>query len=168
MFDGLHRGHLYLLAPPRRCRPRRTAARPTVITFDAHPDEVLLGAAPPLLLDPEERLGLLGAAGVEVVVVQHFDAALRTTRYDVFVERITARTRLAGLLMTPDAAFGHDRRGTPETRRRARRERAASTWSWCRRSRIDGRPGPQLRHPGGDRGGRPRRGASDCSAGRTR
>jgi len=76
---------------------------------------VILGAAPPLLLDPEERLRLLGEAGVEVVVVQHFDAALRATEYDAFLGRITARTRLAGLLMTPDAAFGHDRRGTPET-----------------------------------------------------
>jgi FAD synthase len=58
---------------------------------------------------------LLGEAGVEVVVVQHFDAALRETEYDAFIHRVTSRTRLAGLLMTPDAAFGHDRRGTPET-----------------------------------------------------
>ena len=64
-----------------------------MITFDAHPDEVILGAAPPLLLDPAERLRLLGEAGVDVVVVQHFDAALRATAYDAFVHRITARTR---------------------------------------------------------------------------
>jgi FAD synthase len=36
------------------------------------------------------------------------------TEYDEFVHRITSRTALAGLLMTPDAAFGHDRRGTPD------------------------------------------------------
>ena len=39
------------------------------------------------------------------------------TEYDDFLHRITRRARLAGLLMTPDAAFGHDRRGTPETSR---------------------------------------------------
>jgi len=113
-FDGIHRGHQYLL---RHLDLQAEAhhARPAVITFDAHPDEVILGAAPPLLLDPDERLRLLGAAGVEVVIVQHFDAALRATEYDAFLGRITQRTRLAGLLMTPDAAFGHDRRGTPET-----------------------------------------------------
>ena len=33
-------------------RRRRADARPTVITFDQHPDEVLMGVAPPLLLDP--------------------------------------------------------------------------------------------------------------------
>jgi riboflavin kinase/FMN adenylyltransferase len=113
VFDGIHLGHQYLL---RRLveESGNRAARPTVITFDSHPDEILVGAAPPLLLDPEERIRLLGNAGVEVIVVQHFDAALRTTEYDEFVHRIAARTRLAGLLMTPDAAFGHDRRGTPE------------------------------------------------------
>lgn len=113
VFDGIHLGHQYLL---RRLvdEARARSARPAVITFDSHPDEVILGAAPPLLLDPADRLALLGELGVEVVIVQHFDAALRTTEYDAFIERITSRTRLAGLLMTPDAAFGHDRKGTPE------------------------------------------------------
>lgn len=114
VFDGIHLGHRYLLRH-LDVQAERRGARSAVITFDAHPDEVILGAAPPLLLDPDERLHLLGEAGVEVVVVQHFDAALRVTEYDEFIHRIMSRTRLAGLLMTPDAAFGHDRRGTPET-----------------------------------------------------
>ena len=50
-----------------------------------------------------------------MTVVQHFDTALRQTPYDVFVERIRARSALKGFLMTPDAAFGYERRGTPET-----------------------------------------------------
>ena len=49
-----------------------------------------------------------------MTVVQHFDDALRHTPYDAFVERIRARTELSGFLMTPDAAFGYERRGTPE------------------------------------------------------
>jgi riboflavin kinase/FMN adenylyltransferase len=114
VFDGIHLGHQYLLRHLVAEAGRRSA-RPAVITFDSHPDEVLVGTAPPLLLDSDERLRLLEDAGVEVIVVQHFDAALRMTEYDAFVHRITARTRLAGILMTPDAAFGHDRRGTPDT-----------------------------------------------------
>jgi riboflavin kinase/FMN adenylyltransferase len=113
VFDGIHLGHRYLLGRLVE-EARARGARPSVITFDSHPDEILVGAAPPLLLDQAERLKMLGEAGVEVVVVQHFDAALRSTEYDEFVHRITSRTRLAGLLMTPDAAFGHDRRGTPD------------------------------------------------------
>jgi riboflavin kinase/FMN adenylyltransferase len=114
VFDGLHRGHTYLLQHLRDDAARR-AARPTVITFDHHPDEVLTGQAPPLLLDPRERLERLEALGVAVTVVQHFDAALRQTPYDAFVERIRERIELRGFLMTPDAAFGYERRGTPET-----------------------------------------------------
>jgi riboflavin kinase / FMN adenylyltransferase len=114
VFDGLHRGHLYLLEHLVRESASRSA-RATVITFDHHPDEVITGSAPPLLVDPEERLERLAAAGVDVTVVQHFDDAVRRTTYDAFVERIRAGAGLAGLLMTPDAAFGFERRGTPET-----------------------------------------------------
>ena len=114
VFDGLHRGHRYLLRHLRREALRR-GARPAVITFDAHPDEVIVGAAPPLLCDPDERLARLAAAGVGVTVVQHFDDSLRATTYEAFVAAIRSRVDLAGFLMTPDAAFGHQRRGTPET-----------------------------------------------------
>lgn len=114
VFDGLHRGHAYLLEHLRAEASQRRA-RPTVITFDHHPDEILTGAAPPLLLDPEERLERLEQAGVEVTVIAHFDVALRMTPYDRFVRRIADRVDLAGFLMTPDSAFGHDRGGTLET-----------------------------------------------------
>ena len=112
VFDGLHRGHMYLLRRLVRSA-REREARPSVITFDHHPDEVLMGKAPPLLLDPGERLERLEAAGVAVTVVQPFDEALRQTTYDAFIERIRARVALTGFLMTPDAAFGFERRGTP-------------------------------------------------------
>jgi riboflavin kinase/FMN adenylyltransferase len=112
VFDGLHRGHRYLLARLGAAAAAR-GARPAVITFDAHPDAVIRGHAPALLLDPEERLGRLAKAGVAVAVVQHFDDALRRTEYTDFVGTVAERTRLAGFLMTPEAAFGHERRGTP-------------------------------------------------------
>ena len=114
VFDGLHRGHLYLLRELRKAAAR-AGARPAIVTFDAHPEEVIEGLAPPLLCDPDERLVRLEAAGIEVAVVQHFDHALRTTTYDAFVARIADRVDLAGFAMTPDAAFGFERGGTPET-----------------------------------------------------
>lgn len=113
VFDGLHLGHLYLLEHLRAEAASRRA-QPTVITFDHHPDEVLTGHAPPLLLESAERLERLEAAGVAVTVVQHFDEALRHTPYDEFVARIRANVALGGFLMTPDAAFGFERRGTPD------------------------------------------------------
>lgn len=113
VFDGLHQGHVYLLDHLVREAFARDA-RPCVITFDHHPDEVLTGTAPPLLLHPDERLERLAAAGVEVTVVQHFDEAVRRTTYEDFIAAIRRGTDLAGLLMTPDAAFGFERRGTAD------------------------------------------------------
>lgn len=114
VFDGLHLGHEYLLRDLATGAAHRNA-RPAVITFDHHPDEILTGHAPPLLCDPDERLERLEAAGVAVTVVETFDVALRETPYDAFVHRIADRVELAGFLMTPDSAFGFERRGTPET-----------------------------------------------------
>lgn len=112
VFDGMHLGHAYLLEHLVSEAAARDA-RPTVITFDHHPDEVLMGTAPTLLLDSAERLERLEAAGVAITVVQHFDDALRRTPYDDFVERIRSRVGLKGFVVTPDAAFGFERAGTP-------------------------------------------------------
>lgn len=114
VFDGLHRGHLYLLDALDRAAAA-SGANAAVVTFDHHPDEIVVGSAPPLLCDPQERLERLAGAGVDVTVVQHFDVALRTTPYDAFIRRMAARTALAGFLMTPDSSFGYERGGTPET-----------------------------------------------------
>ncbi len=114
VFDGLHLGHAYLLDHLVAEAGGRDA-RPVVITFDHHPDEILTGSAPPLLCDPDERLERLAAAGVDTTVVVHFDQRLRETTYDAFVAMIAERAPLAGFLMTPDAAFGYQRAGTPAT-----------------------------------------------------
>ena len=112
VFDGLHRGHAYLLEHLVREADGRDA-QPTVITFDHHPDEVLTGTAPPLLLHPDERWSA-SPGPTRRTVVQHFDDVVRHTTYQAFIETIRLRTELAGLLMTPDAAFGFERRGTPD------------------------------------------------------
>ena len=114
VFDGLHLGHDYLLRELRRVAAEHDA-RPAVITFDHHPDEILKGAAPPLLCDPEERIERLADQGVEVAVIETFDRRVRETPYDAWVNGIADRVDLAGFLMTPESAFGYERRGTPAT-----------------------------------------------------
>jgi riboflavin kinase/FMN adenylyltransferase len=122
VFDGLHLGHAYLLRHLVD-EARRRDARPVVITFDHHPDEILTGSAPPLLCDPDERLERLAQAGVDTTVVVHFDRRLRETPYQAFVAAIADRAPIAGFLMTPDAAFGYERAGTPATLAALGRER---------------------------------------------
>lgn len=122
VFDGLHLGHQYLLRNLVEQAAAR-GARPVVLTFDHHPDEIITGSAPPLLCDPDERFARMEAAGVETVVVAHFDQVLRETPYDVFVAQLAAGGPVAGFLMTPDAAFGYQRAGTPEALAALGRER---------------------------------------------
>ncbi len=123
VFDGLHLGHQYLLNNLVEQAAARDA-RPMVLTFDHHPDELITGSAPPLLCDPDERFARMEAAGVETVVVVHFDQRMRETSYDAFVAQLAARGPLAGFLMTPDAAFGYQRGGTPESLAALGREQA--------------------------------------------
>jgi riboflavin kinase/FMN adenylyltransferase len=122
VFDGLHTGHAYLIRTLLH-EARSRDARPAVITFDHHPDEIIRGAAPPVLVDPAERIARLGDAGVDVVLVMHFDEKLRRTSYDDFVDALRERVELAGFLMTSESAFGHERRGTPEALDRLGRDR---------------------------------------------
>ena len=79
VFDGLHRGHMQVLEVLDAVS-RRLGAMPTVITFDPHPQAVVSGRAPDLIMDPSERLERLAAAGVGVTVVQRrAEAVVRHT-----------------------------------------------------------------------------------------
>jgi riboflavin kinase/FMN adenylyltransferase len=112
VFDGMHRGHLRLLAATVDTA-RRLDAAPAVVTFDPHPDLVLHGTPPPLLCDPGERLALIARAGITHIAVEPFTPELREETADRFVERLRATRRLVALVMTPESAFGRDRQGTP-------------------------------------------------------
>jgi riboflavin kinase/FMN adenylyltransferase len=88
MFDGVHRGHQALL---RRVVEEAAAlgALPVAVTFDRHPMEVLRPeAAPPLLCALPERIELLGAAGMERLLVLEFDQALSQVPADQFATRM--------------------------------------------------------------------------------
>jgi riboflavin kinase/FMN adenylyltransferase len=113
VFDGLHRGHVQVLGVLEDVS-RRLGAMPTVITFDPHPQAVVRGQAPDLLMNPAERLERLAEAGVGITVVQRFDEAFRQTSARDFMVRLGAGRNLVGLVMTTESAFGRDRAGSLE------------------------------------------------------
>jgi riboflavin kinase/FMN adenylyltransferase len=96
-----------------------------VITFDPHPELVVLGRAPRLLCSLEERIGRLERAGAGIVVVQRFDEPFRQQSAEAFLDRLRLGRRLRGLVMSPESAFGHARQGTIE---RVRRLSAEEGW----------------------------------------
>lgn len=111
VFDGAHRGHRRVVDALLEAA-RRHDAEPVALTFDPHPSEVVRGAAPPLLCNPDERIALLHQFGIPTVVMQRFDQAFAAQSPEAFLNRIRGSRDLAALVMTPESAFGHDREGT--------------------------------------------------------
>jgi riboflavin kinase/FMN adenylyltransferase len=117
VFDGMHRGHGVIVTAIVGTA-RRLAAEPVVITFEPHPQSVLRGVTPLLLCDPAEKLARLKLAGVGTTVIQGFDRTFSEQSAESFVERLARGRELAGLVMSSESAFGHDRAGTAESVRR--------------------------------------------------
>ncbi len=119
-FDGVHRGHARVIATLTRAA-RELDATPVVLTFDPHPAAVLRGSPPPLLCDLAERLDLLDHLGVELAVVQTFDAEFADQPAEDFLARVSTGRELRGLVLTAESAFGRDRSaGLPAIRKLAR------------------------------------------------
>ena len=55
VFDGVHRGHQQVFRVLEETA-RRLGAMPVVVTFDPHPDAVVAGRAPDMLMDRRERI----------------------------------------------------------------------------------------------------------------
>ncbi|MEO7118368.1 MAG: riboflavin biosynthesis protein RibF [Candidatus Limnocylindrales bacterium] len=113
VFDGVHRGHEAVLRSVVRLATD-TGSASLVVTFTPHPETVLRGSTPLLLCDPVERTARFAQLGVDHLVVQSFDSAFAAQSAAVFLSRLTAGRDLAGLVMSVESAFGHDREGNLE------------------------------------------------------
>jgi riboflavin kinase/FMN adenylyltransferase len=115
-FDGLHVGHQEIL----RIVTERAGARrgeSAVYTFEPHPRKVLRPAdAPRLLTTLEQKLELIEDAGVDVVIVERFDAEFARRSAEEFVRDVLhARLRPEEVFVGYDFRFGHDREGSMRT-----------------------------------------------------
>jgi len=105
-FDGVHRGHLAVLAAARGL----AGAGPVVaVTFEPHPLAVLRPDHAPAVLTPlAEKLRLLRAAGADDVLVLVFDAALAAWAPTEFVQRVLVdRLRARVVVVGENFRFGH-------------------------------------------------------------
>ena len=115
-FDGVHRGHLDVLARLRDLGHRRNLAS-LLVTFEPHPLEVVNpAAAPPLLTVGHERLEVLAASGIDYVAVLPFTPELQRLSAAEFVDQVLReRFRMRALLMGHDHGFGRNRSGDLHT-----------------------------------------------------
>ena len=111
-YDGVHLGHQAVIAQVRRLAAD-AGARAVVVTFDRHPASIVRPeSAPRLLTDPEQRLELLAATGVDATVVVQFDESQSHESPTSFVERVLVNAlRVRSIVVGEDFHFGHGREG---------------------------------------------------------
>lgn len=117
-FDGVHRGHLDVLA--RLVSRAREAKLPSLlVTFEPHPLEIVRPEAAPLLLTTrQEKLGALGGTGLDYLAIVPFTPEFARRSAQEFVDLILRdRYRMQKLLIGHDHGFGRGREGNEDTLR---------------------------------------------------
>jgi riboflavin kinase/FMN adenylyltransferase len=111
-FDGVHRGHKFLLKQATAFAATIGAA-PAAVVFDPHPRRYFRPDDPPFLITTAEtRNALLRGAGAAEVLALRFDKALSSLSPEAFVRDILkGRLNLAGVVTGKDFRFGAGRAG---------------------------------------------------------
>ncbi|MGH9017427.1 MAG: bifunctional riboflavin kinase/FAD synthetase, partial [Acidimicrobiales bacterium] len=111
-YDGVHLGHRHLITTLRSMAATRHLAT-VVVTFDRHPATVVRPESAPLLLtDLDQKLDLLGGAGVDRTVVVPFDEArANETAEDFVTEVLVGALGVKLVVVGEDFHFGHGRKG---------------------------------------------------------
>ncbi len=109
-FDGVHRGHQYLISHVRQ-EAARSGLRSLVITFDRHPRQVLRQDYQPEMLSTlHTKLLLLSKTGIDTTALLHFDKDLASlSAYDFMAEVLRDRLNVRKLVIGYDNRFGHNR-----------------------------------------------------------
>lgn len=111
-FDGVHAGHRMLLDHLRHLATR-LSAESVVVTFDPHP-RIAMGRAEgmQLLTTIDERVALLAEAGIDRVVVAHFDDYFRAQPYEEFVRRrLVSGLGMVGMIVGYNHRLGQGSEG---------------------------------------------------------
>jgi riboflavin kinase/FMN adenylyltransferase len=114
-FDGVHLGHREIF---RRVVDRARALRGTtaVVTFEPHPLRVLAPEKAPLRLNtPDEKVRLLTASCIDLLIVLKFDRKMAEMSAEAFVRDIlVGKLGVKHLIIGYDYAFGRNRQGNAD------------------------------------------------------
>lgn len=112
IFDGVHRGHQYLIKQ-MLARARRLKARPIIITFFPHPTHILRPAVKlGYLTSLQNRLRVLSDLGVGTCLVIRFNRSFASIQPQVFIEQFLVKKLGVKAIFVGDGfRFGKDRSG---------------------------------------------------------
>ena len=116
-FDGVHRGHQALLAQVRAAAARLELDA-AVMTFEPHPREFFahlagdLSRAPTRIANLRDKLQSLKDAGIDRVIVEHFNAHFAAMSPQDFVEKVLVQgLHTKWLMVGNDFCYGAKRAG---------------------------------------------------------
>ena len=116
-FDGVHRGHQALLAHVRSASAS-LGLEAAVMTFEPHPREYFaqrtgdLSKAPARIANLRDKLGDLAKAGIDRVIVEHFNEHFAAQTPQDFIERVLVDgLHVKWLMVGDDFRFGARRAG---------------------------------------------------------
>lgn len=115
-FDGVHLGHGALLNRVGEMAARLKAV-PAAVTFDTHPENLILKSpAVPLLSSPLDRAELMHRYyGIQDVIVAHFDERMMHMPWREFVtDYLVKENGAVHLVAGHDFHFGYKGEGNPE------------------------------------------------------
>ena len=121
-FDGVHLGHGSLLLSCRELADELECDA-GVITFDTHPEALLLGQAPGLINTLADRDRILREQyHIDTVISLPFDRAMLETPWQDFFRRLVEEFSATGLICGEDFRFGHKGLGNSQRLLEACRE----------------------------------------------
>jgi riboflavin kinase/FMN adenylyltransferase len=116
-FDGVHRGHQALLARVREAAARLGVSS-AVMTFEPHPREYFAqltgdpSKAPTRIANLRDKLQSLSDAGMDRVIVEHFNAGFAALSPQDFVEKVLVQgLHVKWLIVGEDFRYGAKRAG---------------------------------------------------------
>ncbi len=114
-FDGVHRGHAALLRTVAAEAERRGVAA-AAVTFDTHPEQLIVGTPMPLISSPLDRAELMRRYyGIREVIMVHFDHRMMRMPWEEFVTDFLVREHGAvHVVAGHDFHFGYKGEGNPE------------------------------------------------------
>lgn len=123
-FDGVHIGHAALLRACREMAQER-GWRCGAVTFDAHPDTLVLHQTPVLINAPRDREVLLREKFyMDTVLTLPFDERMRTMPWEEFLEMLRRDHGAVGFVCGDDFRFGYKGQGNAVLLERYCREQA--------------------------------------------
>lgn len=113
-FDGLHRGHQYLVHSMTE-RAKRAGKPAAVLTFEPHPRQYFNPAASFFRLTSiAAKEIILAKLGLDGMFVRAFNRELSSMTAAGFVDMLQRDLNIGGVVVGHDFHFGKNREGTPE------------------------------------------------------